>query len=137
MCDQHKYFTNILQPDKTMLHACKRPDFLIKCTNNVTYNCSIKKKGHFKKIHRSSFNGHKKKWKFLRHRQTKHPKHFSPSSNKCFIYKRKCHFVKTCPQKKAQSLRLIDFLAQNTKFNLMMMKLNPYSPSLMRSLLMP
>jgi hypothetical protein len=68
MCDQHKYFTNILQPDKTMLHACKRPDFLIKCTNNVTYNCSIKKKGHFKKIHRSSFNGHKKKWKFLRHR---------------------------------------------------------------------
>jgi hypothetical protein len=61
MCDPHKYFTNILQPDKTMLHACKRPDLLIKCTDNAACNCSIKKKRHFKKIHRSSFNGRKKK----------------------------------------------------------------------------
>jgi hypothetical protein len=110
------------------------------CWSNVLtmlIDCSITKKKHFKKTHSSSFHGHKKKWKFLRRCQTKHPKHFSPSSNKCFICKRKCHFAKTCPQKKAQPLRLIDFLAQNTKFNLMMMKLNPYSPSLMRSLLMP
>jgi hypothetical protein len=77
----------------------------------------MKKKKHFKKLHRSSFNGRQKKWKFLRRRHTRRPKHFTPSSNRCFICKRKCHFAKTCPQKKAQSLKLIDFLVQNTKFN--------------------
>nr|TKS07518.1 hypothetical protein D5086_0000112830 [Populus alba] len=56
MCDQHKYFTKILQPDKTMPYACKRPDLLIKCSDNVDCNCPLKKK-HFNKIHRSSFNG--------------------------------------------------------------------------------
>jgi len=100
-----------------MLRACKRSDLLIKCSDNTDCNCSMKKKKHFKKLHRSSFNGRQKKWKFLRRRHTKRPKHFTPSSNRCFICKRKCHFAKTCPQKKAQSLKLIDFLAQNTKFN--------------------
>ena len=101
MCDQHKYFTKILQPDKTMLRACKRPDLLIKCSDNVDCNCPLKKKKHFKKIHRSSFNGRQKKWKFLRRRHTRRPKHFTSSSNRCFICKRKCQFAKTCPQKKA------------------------------------
>jgi len=36
----------------------------------------------------------KKKWKFLRRRHTRRPKHFTPSSNRCFIYKRKSHFEK-------------------------------------------
>nr|TKR90937.1 hypothetical protein D5086_0000228410 [Populus alba] len=93
MCDQHKYFTKLLQPDKTMLRACKRPDLLIKCSDDADCNCPLKKKKHFKKIHRSSFNGRQKKME------------------------RKGHFAKACPQKKAQSLKLIDFLAQNTKFN--------------------
>jgi hypothetical protein len=101
MCDQHKYFTKILQPDKTMLRACKRPDLLIKCSDNVDCNCPLKKKKHFKKIHRSSFNGRQKKWKFLRRRHTRRPKHFTSSSNRCFICKRKGQFAKTCPQKKA------------------------------------
>jgi len=118
ICDQHKYFTKILQPDKNMLSACKRSDLLIKCSDNTDCNCSMKKKKHFKKIHRSSFNGRQMKWKFLRRRHTRRPKHFTPSFNKCFIYKRKGHFAKACPQKKAQSLKLIDFLAQTTKFNL-------------------
>ena len=65
MCDQHKYFIKILQHNKTMLRACKRPDLLIKCSDNVDCNCPLKKKKHFKKIHRSSFNGRQKKWKFL------------------------------------------------------------------------
>ncbi|KAG5234177.1 zinc finger, CCHC-type, viral movement protein [Salix suchowensis] len=56
MCDQHKYFTKILQPDKTMLRACKRPDLMIKCSDNADCNCPMKKKWHFKKMHRSSFN---------------------------------------------------------------------------------
>jgi hypothetical protein len=57
MCYQHKYFTKILQPDKNMLPACKRSDLLIKCSDNTDCNCSMKKKKHFKKIHRSSFIG--------------------------------------------------------------------------------
>nr|TKS11584.1 hypothetical protein D5086_0000071770 [Populus alba] len=117
MCDQHKYFTKILQHHKTMLHACKRPDLLSKCSDNVDCNCPLQKKKHFKKIHRSSFNGRQKKWKFLRRRHTRCPKHFTSSFNGCFICKRKGHFAKTCPKKKAQYLKLIDFLAQNTKFN--------------------
>jgi hypothetical protein len=117
MCDQHKYFTKILQPDKTMLRACNRPDLLIKCSDHADCNCPLKKKKHFKKIHRSSFHGRLKKWKFLRRRRTRRPKPFTSSSNRCFICKRKGHFTKACPQKKAQSLKLIDFLAQTTKFN--------------------
>jgi hypothetical protein len=115
--DQHKYFTKILQLDKNMLRACKRSDLLIKCSDNTDCNCSMKKKKHFKKIHRTSFNGRQKKWKFLRHCHTRRPKHFTHNSNRCFICERKGHFAKACPQKKAQLLKLIDFLAQNTKFN--------------------
>jgi hypothetical protein len=117
MCDQHKYFTKLLQPDKNMLRACKRSDLLIKCLDNIDCNCFMKKKKHFKKIHRSSFNGHQKKLRFLRCHRTRRLKHFTSSSNRCFICKRKGHFAKACPQKNAQSLKLIDFLAQNTKFN--------------------
>jgi len=105
-----------------MLSACKRSDLLIKYSDNTDCNCSMKKKKHFKKIHRSSFNGRQKKWKFLRRRHTRCPKHFTPSFNKCFIYKRKGHFTKACPQKKAQSLKLIDFLAKLQSSILMMMK---------------
>jgi hypothetical protein len=104
--DQHKYFTKILQPDKTMLRACKRPDLLIKCSDNVDCNCFMKKKKHFKKIHRSSFNGRQKKWKFLRWRHTRCPKHFTPSSNRCFIYKRKGHFEKNLSIKEGPIIKV-------------------------------
>ncbi|KAG5255169.1 movement protein [Salix suchowensis] len=44
ICDQHKYFTKILQPDKTMLRACKQPDLMIKCSDNADCNYPMKKK---------------------------------------------------------------------------------------------
>jgi len=95
--DQYKYFTKLLQPDKNMLRACKRSDLLIKCSDNTDCNCSMKKKKHLKKIHRSSFNGRQKKWRFLRRRRTRRPKHFTSNSNRCFICKRKGHFAKAYP----------------------------------------
>lgn len=103
-----------MKQDLVFKRVCKRPDLSIKCYDQKDCICKTKKNKHFKK-----FKPYKDKFKRKSRTCYLHKKKFrgSPKSNRCFIYNKKGHYAKNCPNKQ-KSVQLIQFLAMKTRFDL-------------------
>jgi len=106
LCRQHKFFADIMNQKSKFDKACKKSYLEIKCkkscSGNCSRNCSKKKKGKEnleERKKRKSFKFFKKK-KFRGRR----------NDQRCFIYNKKGHFSKNCPQQKDKAIRLISTL---------------------------
>lgn len=114
LCSQHGYFKTLMKGIFNMKQGCKRSDLLIKCDDEKKCVCRTKKKKHFEKYKFSSrcFKGKPKK-SYLRKKKFRGPN----KSNRCYIFHKKRHYAKNYPNK-AQSVKLVDFLAKKAGYNL-------------------
>ena len=98
------------QPFKS---AYKKPHLAIKCKSEKDCTCSTKKKSHFHKYRHPLKKNRtpsrsKKPYRFFR---KKDPTQSSKSkSSRCFIYKKKGHFARNCPNHHSKSVRLVEHL---------------------------
>ncbi|KAH9698087.1 hypothetical protein KPL71_023875 [Citrus sinensis] len=113
--EQKEFFKDLMKDKPPFKSACKKPYLEIKCRDDKHCTCIPKKNSHFHKYptkpkHRSS--KHKKPYRFFKR---KDPARIHRSKgSRCFICKKKGHFVKNCPNRPTKDVRLISHLQQSS-----------------------
>ena len=102
------------QPFKS---ACKKPYLSIKCKSDNDCTCSTKKKSHFQKYrhpHKKNWTSSrpKKPYRFFRKKDSTQSS--KSKSSRCFICKKKVHFVRNYPNRPSKSVRLIKHLQSSS-----------------------
>ncbi|KAH9780501.1 hypothetical protein KPL71_008103 [Citrus sinensis] len=119
LCEQKKFFQELIKDKEPFRSACKKPYLAIKCKDPKKCDCAPKKKSHFKK---SIFpfppkKRRNKQFCFFRKRQS-HSKDFpNMKKSRCFICKKKGHFAKDCPVKPHKAIKLIQHLESTIDFS--------------------
>ena len=101
LCSQQILFENILKDWKKYTKACKKNYLEIKCKGK---GCSCHYKPFAKKWNKVFINkkGNRKKVKFFERKSYR-----GKDSKRCFICKKKGHFLKNYPNKKEKASKLI------------------------------
>ncbi|KAH9668417.1 hypothetical protein KPL70_021412 [Citrus sinensis] len=118
LCEQKKFFQELIKEKEPFKSACKKPYLAIKCKDPKKCDCSPKRKSHFKKsiFPFPSRKRHTKQFRFFKKRQS-HSKWFPDRrKSRCFICKKKGHFTKDCPVKPHKAIKLIQHLESTTEF---------------------
>ena len=121
LCSQQTFFENILKDKKKYTKACKKDYLEIKCKEKYC-SCYYKPTTKKKKKFFMNKKGKKKKVRFFKRKPYR-----EEDGKRCFIYGKKGHFSKNCPNKKEKAFKLIHSLdlAADEDVNLgMMNKIN-------------
>ncbi|KAH9668353.1 hypothetical protein KPL70_021379 [Citrus sinensis] len=119
LCEQKKFFQELIKDKEPFRSACKKPYLAIKCKDPKKCDCSPKKKSHFKK---SRFPFPSRKWCtkqfcFFRKRQSHSKRLPDKKKSICFVCKKKGHFAKDCAVKPQKATKLIQYLESTTEFS--------------------
>nr|ARO38276.1 polyprotein [Citrus endogenous pararetrovirus] len=121
LCEQKQFFKELLKDKEPFRSACKKPYLQIKCKQKKDCDCSPKKKRHFKKFINPEFSSRprrsRKPYRFFRKRSSSSKDSKRKQSSRCFICKRKGHYAKDCPNKRAKSIRLVEHLQATTDYS--------------------
>ncbi|KAH9780742.1 hypothetical protein KPL71_008199 [Citrus sinensis] len=104
-CEQKQFFKELLKDKEPFRSACKKPYLQIKCHKKKDCDCSSKKKRHFQKFKPPEFSSKPRKsrkpYRFFRKKSSSSREFKRKQSSRCFICKRKGHYAKDCPNKRA------------------------------------
>ncbi|KAH9734708.1 hypothetical protein KPL71_017467 [Citrus sinensis] len=121
LCEQKQFFKELLKDKEPFRSACKKPYLQIKCHKKKDYDCSSKKKRHFRKFKTPKFSSKprrsRKPYRFFRKKSSSSREFKRKQSNRCFICKRKDHYAKDCPNKREKSIRLVEHLQATTDYS--------------------
>ncbi|KAK9232920.1 hypothetical protein WN943_023168 [Citrus x changshan-huyou] len=87
LCEQKKFFQELIKDKEPLRSTCKKPYLAIKCKDSKKCDCAPKKKSHFKK------------------------------SRFPFPSRKRRHFAKDCPVKPHKAIKLIQHLESTTEFS--------------------
>ncbi|KAH9657947.1 hypothetical protein KPL70_023285 [Citrus sinensis] len=115
LCDQKKFFRNLMKDQEGFQTACKKPYLEIKCKDSKHCTCPSTKKHHKVRFHRKSsrtpqsrpFPRRPKKIRYFRRRQPSEILDRRRTKSRCFICKKLGHFAKECPKNPKRSQRLV------------------------------
>ncbi|KAH9734689.1 hypothetical protein KPL71_017455 [Citrus sinensis] len=121
LCEQKQFFKELLKDKEPFRSACKKPYLQIKCHKKKDYDCSSKKKWHFRKFKTPEFSSKprrsRKPYRFFRKKSSSSREFKRKQSSRCFICKRKDHYAKDCPNKREKSIRLVEHLQATTDYS--------------------
>ncbi|KAH9734956.1 hypothetical protein KPL71_017574 [Citrus sinensis] len=121
LCEQKRFFKELLKDKEPFRSACKKPYLQIKCKKKKDYDCSPKKKRHFKKFRNPEFSSRprrsRKPYRFFRKKSSYSRDFKRRKSSRCFICKKKGHYAKDCPNKREKSIRLVEHLQATTDYS--------------------
>ncbi|KAH9680027.1 hypothetical protein KPL71_026381 [Citrus sinensis] len=121
LCEQRQFFKELLKDKEPFRSACKKPYLQIKCKTKKDCDCSPKKKRHFRKFRTPDFSSRprrsRKPYKFFRKKSSSSREFKRKHSSRYFIYKKKGHYAKDCPNKKEKSIRLVEHLQATTDYS--------------------
>ncbi|KAH9769471.1 hypothetical protein KPL71_012012 [Citrus sinensis] len=93
----------------------------IKCKKKKDCDCSPKKKRHFWIFKTPEFSSKprrsRKPYRFFRKKSSSSRELKRKQLSRCFIYKRKGHYAKDCPNKREKSIRLVEHLQATTDYS--------------------
>ncbi|KAH9671289.1 hypothetical protein KPL70_017313 [Citrus sinensis] len=122
LCEQKQFFKELLKDKEPFWSACKKPYLQIKRKQKKDCDCSSRKKRHFRKFKTPEFSSRprksKKPYRFFRKTSSSSRDFKRRKSSRCFIYKKKGHFAKDCPNKREKSIRLVEHLQATTDYSL-------------------
>ncbi|KAH9671209.1 hypothetical protein KPL70_017273 [Citrus sinensis] len=125
LCDQKKFFRNLMKDKEGFQTACKKPYLEIKCKDSKHCTCPSTKKHHKVRFHRKSsrtpqsrpFPRRPKKIRYFRRRQPSEILDRRRTKSRCFICKKLGHFAKECPKNPKRSQRLVQQLQSLHQFS--------------------
>ncbi|KAH9649408.1 hypothetical protein KPL70_025976 [Citrus sinensis] len=125
LCDQKKFFRNLIKDKEGFQTACKKPYLEIKCKDSKHCTCPSTKKHHKVRFHRKSsrtpqsrpFPRRPKKIRYFRRRQPSEILDRRRTKSRCFICKKLGHFAKECPKNPKRSQRLVQQLQSLHQFS--------------------
>ncbi|KAH9752164.1 hypothetical protein KPL71_014590 [Citrus sinensis] len=125
LCDQKKFFRNLMKDKEGFRTACKKPYLEIKCKDSKHCTCPSTKKHHKVRFHRKSsrtpqsrpFPRRPKKIRYFRRRQPSEILDRRRKKSRCFICKKLGHFAKECPKNPKRSQRLVQQLQSLHQFS--------------------
>ncbi|KAH9793158.1 hypothetical protein KPL71_004438 [Citrus sinensis] len=121
LCEQKQFFKELLKDKEPFRSACKKPYLHIKCHKKKDCDCSSKKKRHFRKFKTPEFSSKprrsRKPCRFFRKKSSSSREFKRKQSSRCFIYKRKGHYAKDCPNKREKYIRLVEHLQATTDYS--------------------
>ncbi|KAH9671224.1 hypothetical protein KPL70_017279 [Citrus sinensis] len=125
LCDQKKFFRNLMKDKEGFQTACKKPFLEIKCKDSKHCTCPSTKKHHKVRFHRKSsrtpqscpFPRRPKKIRYFRRRQPSEILDRRRTKSRCFICKKLGHFAKECPKNPKRSQRLVQQLQSLHQFS--------------------
>ncbi|KAH9649377.1 hypothetical protein KPL70_025955 [Citrus sinensis] len=121
LCEQKQFFKELLKDKEPFQSACKKPYLQIKCQKKKDCDCSSKKKRHFRKFKTPEFSSRPRKsrkpYRFFRKKSSSSRDIKWRKSSRCFIYKKKGHYAKDCPNKREKSIRLVEHLQATTDYS--------------------
>ncbi|KAH9686143.1 hypothetical protein KPL70_014255 [Citrus sinensis] len=125
LCDQKKFFRNLMKDKEGFQTACKKPYLEIKCKDSKHCTCPSTKKHHKVRFHRKSsrtpqsrpFPRRPKKSRYFRRRQPSEILVRRRTKSRCFICKKLGHFAKECPKNPKRSQRLVQQLQSLHQFS--------------------
>ncbi|KAH9649410.1 hypothetical protein KPL70_025977 [Citrus sinensis] len=125
LCDQKKFFRNLIKDKEGFQTACKKPYLEIKCKDSKHCTCPSMTKHHKVRFHRKSsrtpqsrpFPRRPKKIRYFRRRQPSEILDRRRTKSRCFICKKLEHFAKECPKNPKRSQRLVQQLQSLHQFS--------------------
>ncbi|KAH9716946.1 hypothetical protein KPL71_021643 [Citrus sinensis] len=125
LCDQKKFFRNLMKDKEGFRTACKKPYLEIKCRDSKHCTCPSTKKHHKVRFHKKSsrtpqsrpFPRRPKKIRYFRRREPSEILDRRRKKSRCFICKKLGHFAKECPKNPKRSQRLVQQLQSLHQFS--------------------
>ncbi|KAH9698145.1 hypothetical protein KPL71_023900 [Citrus sinensis] len=121
LCEQKQFFKELLKDKEPFRSACKKPYLQIKCQKKKDCDCNTKKKKCFRKFKNPALfprsKSRRKSYRIFRKRSSSFREQQRKKSRRCFIYKKKGHYAKDCPNKKDKAIRLLEHLQATTDYS--------------------
>ncbi|KAH9680135.1 hypothetical protein KPL71_026431 [Citrus sinensis] len=125
LCDQKKFFRNLMKDKEGFRTACKKPYLEIKCRDSKHCTCPSTKKHHKVRFHKKSsstpqsrpFPRCPKKIRYFRRREPSEILDRRRKKSRCFICKKLGHFAKECPKNPKRSQHLVQQLQSLHQFS--------------------
>ncbi|KAH9698107.1 hypothetical protein KPL71_023885 [Citrus sinensis] len=125
LCDQKKFFRNLMTDKEGFRTTCKKSYLEIKCRDSKHCTCPSTKKHHKVRFHKKSsrtpqsrpFPRRPKKIRYFRRREPSEILDRRRKKSRCFIYKKLGHFAKECPKNPKRSQRLVQQLQSLHQFS--------------------
>ncbi|KAH9693484.1 putative phospholipase A2 [Citrus sinensis] len=107
--------------EPTLKHCLEKALFADQMPQKKDCDCSSKKKRHFRKFKTPEFSSKprrsRKPYRFFRKKSSSSREFKRKQSIRCFIYKRKGHYAKDCPNKIDKAIRLVEHLQATTDYS--------------------
>ncbi|KAH9780668.1 hypothetical protein KPL71_008167 [Citrus sinensis] len=125
LCDQKKFFRNLMKDKEGFRTACKKPYLEIKCRDSKHCTCPSTKKHHKVRFHNKSSRTPQsrplprrpKKIRYFRRREPSEILDRRRKKSRCFICKKLGHFAKNCLKNPKRSQRLVQQLQSLHQFS--------------------
>ncbi|KAH9717003.1 hypothetical protein KPL71_021663 [Citrus sinensis] len=125
LCDQKKFFRNLMKDKEGFRTACKKPYLEIKCRDSKHCTCPSTKKRHKVRFHKKSsktpqsrpFPRRPKTIWYFRRREPSEILDRRRKKSRCFICKKLGHCAKECPKNPKRSQRLVQQLQSLHQFS--------------------